>query len=233
MTELEMERLRWLGKTLNSIFMEMAKHVRSETSEMELAAEFQYLQSAQGISSDVLIAGSDDRIFKYRHPMPTNKKIEKFVMLHSASRKWGLHAPVTRLYSIGTPMKEFLRVFKAVAEIQASVFDCLKPGMFYSQILGLLKDWYAQAGYADEWKNHFQGGPTGYVIVDADRCLTTKTIQSNTPFEWFITVPRSKTAELTLLGTKGLEIASNGDLWPQYSVEVNGIDYKMPGIFVI
>ena len=233
MKEIEMDRLCKLGQCMHSIFIEMAKKIRPGISEMDLAAEFQYLQSLKGISSDVLIVGSDDRIFKYRHPVPTNKKIEKFILLHSASRMWGLHAPITRLYSIGAPEKEFLNPFKSVAEIQAKVLANIKPGIPYSQILEQMKGWYAQAGYSGEWKNHFQGGPTGYVIVDGIRCLTQKIIQTNTPFEWFITVPGSKTAELALLGTDGLKIVSNGDLWPQFSANVNGKEYQMPGIYII
>jgi Xaa-Pro dipeptidase len=233
MTELEMERLCELGQCMHSIFIEMSMKITPGISELDLAAEFHYLQNIKGISSDVLIVGSDERIIKYRHPMPTNKKIEKFVMLHSASRKWGLHAPITRLYSIGTPEEKFLRPFQSVMEIQAKVFENTKPGVFYSQIMELMKDWYAQAGYPEEWKNHFQGGPTGYVIVDSVRCLTQKIIQTNTPFEWFITVPGSKTAELSLLGKDGLKIVSNGDFWPQFSTDVNGVEYKMPGIYII
>ena len=91
----------------------------------ELAAEFQFLQNKQGIQSDVLITGSDSRVINYRHPMPTDKKIERFIMLHSASRKWGLHAPITRLFSIGEPGPDFLKPFKAVAEIQAKILDFL------------------------------------------------------------------------------------------------------------
>lgn len=233
MTDFEIGRIRWLGTALHSVFVKMTDFIRAGIRETEIAAEFQYQQSILGISSDVLITGSDDRIFRYRHPMPTGKIIEKYIMLHSASRMWGLHAPVTRLYSIGEPEDYFSRPFKAVAEIQARVFDCLKLGESYMKILENLKNWYSETGYKDEWRNHFQGGPTGYVIVDAVRCLTQKTIQINTPFEWFITVPGSKTAELALLGAEGLEIASNGDLWPQYSVKLNGVEYKMPGIYII
>ena len=233
MSELEMERLAWLGQTMHSIFKEMSKRIKPGMSEIEIAAEFQFLQAKQGIFSDVLIAGSDGRVINFRHPMPTDKKIEQFVMLHSASRKWGLHAPITRLFSIGEPSPNFLKPFQTVAEIQARILDILKPGVLYSEVLRLIKGWYAQAGFPNEWRNHFQGGPTGYVIVDGDRCLTEKVIRENTPFEWFITVPGSKVAELVLLDDKQAKIASNGDGWPQYSVAVNGVDYKTPGIMIV
>ena len=83
----------------------------------------------------------------------------------------------------------------------------LKPGVKFADILSRQKQWYAEQGYPEEWRNHFQGGPTGYVIVDAGRCLTDKVVQVNQPYEWFITITGTKMGELALLTEDGFEIS--------------------------
>ena len=154
-------------------------------------------------------------------------------MLHSAACKWGLHAPITRLFSFGEPDKEFLSSYKVVANIQARVIEKTKPGIHYSEMLTLIKSSYAENGFEQEWQEHYQGGPTGYVIVDANRLLSNKVIQRFTPFEWFSTLPGSKIAELTLLEEECAKIVSNQAPWPQLIVEFENHQINMPDIFII
>ena len=233
MTALEITRLGWVGKKMNEIYVQMGKFLRSGMIEQEIAAFFQYLQAQAGMISDVLIVGGDQRIFNYRHPMPGDNKAGKYLMLHSAPNKWGLHAPITRYFSFGPPGKELTYPFKAVATIQAGVFDMLRPGIPYSEIFEFIKGAYAQEGYPDEWQNHFQGGPTGYMIVDGQRLLSNKMVQEYMPFEWFSTVPGAKIAELTLLGNEKPEIVSCAEPWPQHVVELQDRQVKMPGIYEV
>ena len=234
LVDIEIERLRWLGSMMNDIYTEMKGGIKRGMTEVELAAEFKYLQSLQGIASDVLIVGSDERIFKYRHPMPTEKTIDKYVMLHSAARKWGLHAPITRSFHFSEPPDKVMKAFQAVALVQAATFTNIKNDTPYKDILEIQKTWYARAGYPGEWQNHFQGGPTGYVSVNATNCLRDTRVKTRTAFEWFITVPGAKTAELSLLSKKGLEILScgSGD-WPLVDIKINESQMKIPGICII
>ncbi|NTW37776.1 MAG: hypothetical protein HGB17_17035, partial [Syntrophobacteraceae bacterium] len=53
--------------------------------------------------------------------------------------------------------------------VSAEEYRRLAPGLKFSQILEWQKEWYREFGFADEWHNHFQGGPTGYVIADPAR----------------------------------------------------------------
>lgn len=233
MSTFEFNRLRWMGQTMHEIYIQMEEFIQPGMSERKITAEFLYQQASKGIESDVLITGSDERVEKYRHPMPTNKKIKKLVMLHSAARRWGLHAPITRIFSIGEPNPKLQNAFEAVSYIQARTFHWTKPEMPYADILNMQKKWYSEAGFKGEWKNHFQGGPTGYIIVNATNCLSNEVVKPNTPFEWFISVPGAKVAELTLLVGNNLEIVSNGDGWPQHTICFDGITFQTPGIFEI
>ena len=106
-------------------------------------------------------------------------------------------------------------------------------GMRFADILTWQKAWYAELGYPDEWHNHFQGGPTGYVIADATRCLTEKVVQVPQPFEWFITLTGTKVAEVALLTKEKLELVSMGAGWPTMTIETDQGPVILPDLLQI
>jgi Xaa-Pro dipeptidase len=208
MTDLEILRIRWLASETDSLFSNFAHSVKPGETEKSIAARLYCQHLKEGMEVDVLIVGSDERCFKYRHPIPTEKPLENYLMLHTVARRWGLHCNLTRFICFGQPSEEIRKVYDAAANVEARVFLSLKPGVKFADILSWQKEWYADQGYPEEWRNHFQGGPTGYVIVDAGRCLTDKVVQVNQPYEWFITITGTKMGELALLTEAGLEISS-------------------------
>ncbi|MDK2980576.1 MAG: hypothetical protein PWQ55_923 [Chloroflexota bacterium] len=233
LSELEMERMRWLAVETDRLYTRFAETVEPGQSEQDIAARFHAAHLAAGMQVDVLIVGSDERCFQYRHPIPTGKKLERYLMLHTAARRWGLHCNLTRFIHFGAPSTQVRKVYDAAAAVEARVFQMLKPGLPFADILAAQKRWYAEQGFPEEWRNHFQGGPTGYVIVDAGRCLTDKVVQVNQPYEWFITVTGTKMGELSLMTPAGLEIASfASSTWPGLEVPTGEGSLVVPDLMV-
>ena len=233
MTDLEIERIRWLAAVTDDIFCTTAQTILPGETENDIAAKLHCAHINAGLEVDVLIVGSDERCFKYRHPIPTDKPLERYLMMHTVARRWGLHCNLTRFVHFGEPGEKVRQVYDAAANVEARVFLLLKPGVKFADILVWQKQWYLEQGYLEEWRNHFQGGPTGYVIVDAGRCLTDKVVQVNQSFEWFITITGTKMGELALLTEKGLEISSYiHSSWPGMEVETPLGNIVVPDLMV-
>jgi hypothetical protein len=231
---LEIARMRWLASETDELFTDFAQTVKPGETEKEIAAKLHSAHIARGLEVDVLIVGSDERCFKYRHPIATDKRLDKYLMLHTSARRWGLHCNLTRFVHFGKPPGEVRDIYDAAAYVEACVFQMLKPGIRFADIFDHQKRWYAQKGYPEEWKNHFQGGPTGYVIVDAGRCMTNKVVQVNQPFEWFITITGTKMGELSMVTNEGLEISSfiNSN-WPGMTVHTRECDIRVPDLLIL
>lgn len=234
LTDLEVSRVRWLAAKTDKLYTEFVQSVKPGETEKEIAGRLRCAHTKAGLDVDVLIVGSDERCFKYRHPIATEKRLEKYLMLHTAVRRWGLHCNLTRFIHFGAPSEKIRSIYDAAANVEARLFRALKPGVHFADILKWQKQWYAETGFPDEWKNHFQGGPTGYVVVDAGRCLTDKVVQVNQPYEWFITITGTKMGELSLLTEGGLEIASFIESsWPGMVVHMPDGDVQVPDLLVL
>jgi len=234
MTDIEISRTRWLASETDKLFTSFAYSVKPGETEKEIAARLHCDHLKAGMEVDVLIVGSDERCFNYRHPIPTEKPLEKYLMLHTVARRWGLHCNLTRFLHFGQPPAKVRNVTDAAANVEARVFLSLKPGVKFADILAWQKQWYAEQGYPEEWRNHFQGGPTGYVIVDAGRCLTDKVVQVNQPYEWFITITGTKMGELSLMTENGLEISSHlNSAWPSMKVHTPMGEIVVPGLLIL
>lgn len=234
LTELELERCRWLGERSDECFINVAKRIKQSQTEYEIGASILQEFYKNGITLDVLIIGSDERAFKYRHPMPTDKKFESYVLMHAAARKFGLHLNITRLVHIGEPPKEIMDKYEAACIIHASVVKYLTPGMLYVDVFDYIKKLYLDLGYPDEWKNHFQACLTGYIVGDPLIFLDKSAmVRQNQPFDCLITITGVKSEELSLIDGAKNEFYSLTGKWPKFTVRVDGQDVEMPQILVI
>ncbi len=204
LTDSELEKLRSLGKTSEEIIRGVADRIAPGMKEYEIAAMLEGEYARQGISCDVLLVGSDERIAKYRHPCPSDKAIESYVLLHPAVQKWGLHANVTRSVYFGSLPEEIDARHRAACRIEAATVSMCVPGEKFSRILEVQKQLYRETGFEEEWRCHFQGGITGYLLADPTLCQDPQAeVAPTQAYDWFITITGAKVEELSMNSVPG------------------------------
>jgi Xaa-Pro aminopeptidase len=232
LSELDLGRTRWLGKQHSDVLGKIFREVQPGQTEKEIGQQVAREFISRDIKVDVPIVGSDERIAKYRHILATNKKLERYLLLGPVISRWGLHSLCSRSLYFGEPPADVRRAYQAAATIEGRIFLELREGLKFSKILELQKKWYTELGYPDGWNYHFQGGPTGYVIVDVSQNQTDNVIRAPQPYSWFTTIRGAKVEELSILTTTGLEIGSLGDNWPTISIETEKGSMLVPDMLV-
>jgi Xaa-Pro dipeptidase len=227
LTSLEMDRLRWLGRQTGLIFEQTAPRVHPGMSEWDIACLFTEGFAAKRIELDVLLVGVDERAERFRHVIPTQRRLEHYVLINPAARRWGLHANVSRCLHFGPVKAGLRRSFEDASAVVAEILAMLKPDLPFADVLQRLKVSFKQRGYPEGWREHFPGGVTGYVVAD-DRCLTDLRMVCGQAFDWFVTLPGVMVEELALLGEAGLEIPSLGEKWPRFSVSTESGPVCLP-----
>lgn len=230
LTDNEIKKLRYLGNSTEEILTKVAMEIKPGMAEHEIEALLLYEYGKENIQCDVLLVGSDERIFNYRHPCPSSKTVNKYVLLHSAARKWGLHANVTRLIYFGDKIpREIQTKYDAVSQIEVAAISMCQPGISFSDILIEQKKMYKNLGYENEWKNHYPGGITGYMVCDAELSFDSKNVtRINEAYDWFITITGTKVEELSISTNKGLEVISVTGKWPTKEYAYNNKKFKLP-----
>jgi Xaa-Pro dipeptidase len=234
-TDLDLERLRWVGRTSNEIITRVSNELMPGTPESEVAARLAYEYTRRGLLLDALMVGADERISRYRHPLAGEKPIQRYAFLHPAARRWGLHANVTRLVHFGEPPAAIRDAHRAVTAVGAYVAGMLAPGVRFADILAEQKRLYAELGYPDEWNYHFLGGVSGYTLVDPTRCMNPEaSVVERQSYGYFITITGAKFEELMILTEDGIEIASfpTDAEWPTRVVSTPNGDFAVPEILI-
>lgn len=228
---IELLRYRWLGYQTGVALEETAQWVQPGMTEQEVACQITINLVSRGMDVDVLLVGSDDRMEHVRHVIPSPKKIEQYILFNPTSRRWGLHANISRCVSFGRPKEVLEKRFRAAMEIEAKILEALTPGLSFAQLLQSQKNWYAELGYPDEWRNHFQGGTTGYVISDANLGLTEERVMDCQAFDYFVTLPGVMVEELVILDNQP-EIASLGREWPSTTYSCRDREISLPIMWI-
>ncbi|NPV85782.1 MAG: M24 family metallopeptidase [Anaerolineae bacterium] len=234
LTELEIDRCRWLGRQSALLLEALARRLHPGMTEEDVARETQCLYSLHGIELIVLLVGSDARAIRLRHSVPSGKRIEKYILLHPAARRWGLHANICRSIHFGKPEPGLCQTYHAAATIYARTLGMLQPSLPFANILAAQKTWYADLGYTNEWREHFQGGPCGYIPCDPTRCFTAMHVVAGQAYDWFITLPGVMSEELALLTISGIEVASLSPNWPSLAIDTpTSGEIRLPDMIVV
>lgn len=212
LTPAELERIRALGVEAAETVERLVKDVRPGSSELEVAGELIRRLRRQGTRAPVVLIGGDDRIVQYRHPVPTSHRFEKALMIVVCAERGGLIVALTRLVHFGPPPEELRRRNDAVCRIDEAYHAATVPGARWCDVLAEGLKAYQEAGWPDEWRRHFQGGPMGYEPRDFWATPTeTRCVAPNQAVGWNPSITGTK-SEDTLLST-GEVITRAGD-WP-------------------
>ncbi|MBV8880204.1 MAG: M24 family metallopeptidase [Planctomycetaceae bacterium] len=214
LTKLELGRAFELGLYASIAVEQILKgFLRPGHTELEIAAALSGLFRGWGASTPVLLVAADDRIAKYRHPIPTNRKVEKTVLVGLCPRRHGIMVALSRLVHFGKRLPPALRrKHDAVCRVDAAFHAATAPGQRWCDILKVGVDVYKETGYADEWTRHHQGGPMGYEGRDYKATPTeTRRVVKDQLVGWNPSITGTK-SEDTILSTG--EVLTGAKDWP-------------------
>ncbi|MCC6443634.1 MAG: M24 family metallopeptidase [Armatimonadetes bacterium] len=211
LTPEEIERYRALGRQAAECLRQTCWEVRPGMTEYEIAGNVGGKLLAESITPTVLLVAADDRISRYRHPVPTGKTVDWYVMIVICGRKGGLIASVTRLVHFGAMKDDLRRRQDAVTEVDAAFLAETRPGADVSGIFEKAVETYARTGFENEWTFHHQGGATGYGGRDyrANPAIR-EIVQANQAFAWNPSIAGTKSENTILVLEDSTEVITAG-----------------------
>jgi Xaa-Pro aminopeptidase len=228
----EIERYRWLGEKTSSALEKTMMQTKKGEKESAVVARLCKEIWKDRIDPITLMSAADDRISKFRHPIPTEKKIEKYLMVSVNARKWGLIVSLTRFVHFGRLPRELKKKYEANVFIDCTMMARTKPGTPAREVLQKGMDAYRDRGFPEEWKLHHQGGSIGYTGRDYRTNLKTPDIiQENQAFTWNPSLTGTKSEDTILATPNGPVMITYPIHYPTLSMSVGGISFTRPDIF--
>lgn len=227
----EVIRYRWLGEKVSLALETTMLATKRGEREAEVIGRLLGALWKDRIDVVTLMGAADERISLFRHPIPTEKAVEKILMVSVNARKWGLIVSLTRFVHFGRVPSELRERYEANVAIDCTFMAATRPGVPAREVLVRGIEAYARHGYPDEWRNHHQGGAIGYTGRDYRVTMQTEDIvEANQAFTWNPSLTGTKSEDTILAAPEGVEMITRPILYPTLSVEVEGRSFVRPAI---
>ena len=231
LTDAEIERYRELGKDAGKAIGEAIKIVSAGDTEIEIARKTRGELAKYNINPVVNLVGADERIEKFRHPIPTGNRWKKVLLIAVCANREGLIANLSRIICVGKIPDELRRKTEASAYVFTKLLSETKPGKSGAELYKIAADAYAEKGFADEINKHHQGGATGYKTRDwVIHPASNERVYTNQAFAWNPSITGTKVEETALINDDKSEIVTTTPDFPQISVEIAGREYLSPNV---
>lgn len=202
------EDYRRLGEDTVIAVSEAAGSLSPETDELEAAAELSAACLRRGMFAPVLLAASYERLVRHRHPVPHGGHLGKQAMLVVCAERGGLFVSLTRMIYFQEPDPKTARRQEACEEILRRMREeATRKGRTLAQAFEDCRRFYAEAGYPEGWRDHHQGGMTGYASREVIATPgTPQEITEAQAFAWNPSLVGAKAEETFVLAPEGPEV---------------------------
>ena len=196
------------------------KEVTSSDREMDVAGLITKSLWRSNLEIAFLGIAGQERVTKFRHPLPTTSLVGNRVSASICAKRKGLIASVTRIVSFGQLSQEEINGYESIFKVEAAMFDATVVGKPFSDPINAAIAAYPLNGFdKDEWQNHHQGGPTGFLPRDWPANQgTTRLIAENQPIAWNPTGKGWKAEDTILATNSGVDLLTNDPEWPTFGV---------------
>lgn len=229
----EIDRLRALGLATGQAVEAVTRAVRPGMREFDIAGLLAAHVYASGAQPVVTLVAADDRLLQYRHPIPTENRVQKTAMVVVCARRHGLIVSATRLVSFGAMDPVIAQRASDCAVVDATAWHASVPGATLGSAFAQVVQAYHAHGYIDEWHKHHQGGVTGYENREIQaRPDSTHVIALHQAFAWNPSITGTKSEDTMVLTAAGPESVSTTGNWPMQRVTIEGKHYERPAVLI-
>jgi Xaa-Pro dipeptidase len=221
LSDAEQQELRALGADAAAAVESALWRWRPGVRDTDIAADIVRQIEAAGGDAPVVIVGADERVQHFRHPLALGAPTAKLVMAVLVARRHGLHVALTR-YAAAGPTNQLDAQLAAVRQIHRRTLAAARPGQTFGQLYESLAVAYAEAGHANAWEQHYQGGPIGY----GQREFELAPCQTDSPW-WSVPIAAgtaiainpslpggAKDEDTFLITDDGVELITTTNDWP-------------------
>lgn len=227
-------RFRILGQLCARAMDAAIRAIRPGQSEFEIAGLLAGEGERSGLQVIVNLVATDERIFKFRHPLSTAKRLERYAMLVFCGRQRGLVCSITRLIHFGRLPEEIQKKALATASVDAVMIAATRPGRTLGEIFQEAVNEYSRIGYPEEWRLHHQGGPAGYEPREyIARPGAAEIVKAGQVFAWNPSITGTKSEDTILVGETANENLTSILGWPVMTIDLDGSTLERPAILVV
>lgn len=230
----EICRYQTLGDVMSEAMEEYLATVKPGMTEYEVTAGMAHALWPHQIGQTLFLVASDERIDKHRHAVPTNKKIEKVLMVSCNGRYKGLITTTTRMVCFGEPSKELAYQHAKNIEIECRMIAATRPGVdeLVPQQVG--KAGYEEFGWGADYYKHYQGGPQGYYNREysVHEGMHNKTM-INECYCYNPAIDGTKTEDAFIAMEDGPLFITKPKSFPKVTHTIDGFTMERPGLLII
>jgi Xaa-Pro dipeptidase len=173
LSPMELEKYRVLGRRAAESMTACLAQIEAGTGESDIAAMLVAEGQRRHCQVPVALIAADDRIAKYRHPLPTvnsllpggetQRGVEQYVMVVGCFLCEGLVVSMTRFKQVAALSADIEGSFARICGVDALMQEATTPGRTLGEVFEACQKAYVDLDFeAQEWHNHHQGGATGY-----------------------------------------------------------------------
>ena len=204
--EADAARYRVLGLDAAEALEAAVLEAREGWSELEVAGTIAAALKAREIEATVILVGTRARAERFRHLVPTAARVEGGLIASVTAVRHGLHASTTRTLSYGPPPATLLEKHATVVAVDRAYLAQSRPGSTLGEALRQGEKAYAAGGFYDDWKEHHQGGTTGYAGREVfAQPGVDYALEVGMAVAWNPTVPGAKSEDTFVIAETGLE----------------------------
>lgn len=230
----ERERFRELSRRSAAAMDAAVRAIRPGMSEWQIAALLAGESARHGVWPVVDLVATDERIRRFRHPLPVDKRLERHAMLVLCGRKWGLVCSLTRFVHFGALPADLRARQEAVAAVDATFIAATRPGARVRDVFARALAAYRATGFAEEWTLHHQGGAAGYEPREyVARPDSDQLVADGQAFAWNPSITGTKSEDTVLVAGADSEIMTAIAGWPTVEAAVDGRAWARPAVLEI
>lgn len=233
LSDYDIQDFRELSFKAANILEKICKKLKPGISEYALAGEISKQLWENNIEPITILIAFDERALKHRHPVMTNNCLKNYALAAICGRRNGLIVSLTRDVLLKADFKMMEKHSKCV-RVNAAFWSGLIPGNILSKVFSQGVEQYKIEGYPDEYKEHHQGGLTGFVpreIRANFKC--DHVIRSGEVYAFNPTIKGAKVEDTVLVTDSGLEVLTYTGNYAYENCEIRGKKIEMATVFIV